>query len=373
MNDLLINQGSILVYRVFDIADEIDLVAVEKALHQEKGKSRLEFVKKGRYAVVMRNAPIRLELGEIPLKIKNETVQAKAFATVWDYGVLSIVFQIPIQIGTSWRRLVTQASVIYGEVEGGEDIDIQARNKSREICQLIKNATKGLREWDVYEDYVIYFLQEVQGIETAADLLKKVDVPSLLLGEHEEKLSNQSREAILENTFQYSDRDICVLDWNSAVILEPSGNRDISDVIEFAVTHLLEVRFYDNLLDEKLSKLYDAIEVERHGVLRNQFSKIMKEANTRFIDFSEFFERIDNSLKVVGDIYLAVIFRAAVRRFRIQDWQQDITRKMNIMARVSELLQGEINTTRGHWLELVIIFLIAFEILSKIVESSIRN
>ena len=368
MNDLLINQGSILVYRVFDIADEIDLVGVEKALHQESGKSRLEFAKKGRYAVVMRNAPIRLELGEITLKIKNEVIQATAFATIWDYGVLSVVFQIPISPGTSWQRLVTQASIINGEVAGAEDIDDQARNKSREICQLIKNAAKGMREWDVYEDYVIYFFQKVQGIDTAADLTKKTDIPSLLLGEDEERLSAQSREAILENVFQYSDRDVCVIDWNSAVILEPSGNKDIADVLEFAVTHLLEVRYYDNLLDEKLSQLYDAIEVERHGILRNQFSKIMKEANTRFIDFSEFIERIDNSLKVVGDFYLAVIFRAAMRRFRIQDWQQDITRKMNIMARVSELLQGEINTTRGHWLELVIIFLIAFEILSKIIE-----
>ncbi len=370
MNDLLINQGSILVYRVFDIADEIDLTAVEKTLSQDTGKSRLEFAKTGRYAVMMRNAPIRLELGEVSLKIKSETFQVKTFATLWDYGVLSIVFQIPIEKGTSWQRLVSQASVIYGEVGGGEDIDFQARKKSREISQLVRSFAKGSREWDVYEDYVIYFLQDVQGIQSAADLLKKSDLPSLLLGEDEEKLSTQTRESILENVFQYSERDLVVIDWNSAVILEPSGHRDIPDVIEFAVTHLLEVRYYDNLLDDKLSELYDAIEVERHGILRNQFSKIMKEANTRFIDFSEFIERIDNSLKVVGDIYLAVIFRAAVRRFRIQDWQQDITRKMNIMARVSELLQGEINTSRGHWLELVIIFLIAFEILSAILRSS---
>jgi hypothetical protein len=101
-------------------------------------------------------------------------------------------------------------------------------------------------------------------------------------------------------------------------------------------------------------------------MIRGKFRQLSDEASSRYIEFSEFIERVENSLKVVGDFYLATVYRAATRRFRLADWQQDITRKMNILAQVSSLLQGEINIRRSHWLEIVIIALIAFEIVSAL-------
>ena len=73
-------------------------------------------------------------------------------------------------------------------------------------------------------------------------------------------------------------------------------------------------------------------------------------------------ERVDNSLKVVGDFYLALIFRGATQKFRIKDWQDSISRKMAILAQVSELLEGEMNVRRSHWLEFAVVFLFIFEI-----------
>ncbi|MGZ3682673.1 MAG: hypothetical protein ACXVCI_02415 [Bdellovibrionota bacterium] len=93
-----------------------------------------------------------------------------------------------------------------------------------------------------------------------------------------------------------------------------------------------------------------------------------KTASTRYIEFSEFTERVENSLKVVGDFYLATVYRAATRRFRLNDWQQDITRKMNLLAQVSSLLQGEVNIRRSHWLEITVIVLILFEVVSALLK-----
>ena len=150
-------------------------------------------------------------------------------------------------------------------------------------------------------------------------------------------------------------------EWNSAIVYEPSRERDIVDVLEFALAHLLEVRYYDDVLDRRLSEVYDAVRLGRERLWRNPFSSIVREANTRYIEFSELMERIDNSLKVVGDFYLATIFRAAAKRFRIPDWQQSITRKMDLLARVSGLLQGETNVRRSLFLEIAILLLFVFE------------
>jgi hypothetical protein len=362
-----IQKGSILIYRVFDIAEEVDLIEVERILAQETGKSRLRLALRSRNAIIMRNAPIRLMLGETDVHIGQERFRADMVGTIWDYGVLSIVFQLQIKPGTAWDELNSKA-ILMNRDGATVEIDTIATQKSQEIVELLKTAIKKPNSWKVFEDYVIFFLEQISGIDRASELKEKVDLPALILGEPQGSLASRSSGGILENLYQYASNDLVLLDWNSAIVLEPSGERDIADVLEFALTHLLEVRYYDDLLDRRLTTLYNAVEMRRQRIWQSRFSAISKDANTRFLEFSEFIERIDNSLKVVGDFYLAVIFRGALRRFRVADWQQSITRKMNLLAQVSQILQGEVNVNRGHWLEIIIIFLIAFELLSAVVK-----
>lgn len=364
--DLRIQKGAILVYRVFDVAEEVNLTAVEQAIHQFAGHSRLK-IARGSRALVMRNPPLRLGLGEVEIRVGGEIIRAEAFGTLWDYGVLSILFQIPIAPGTRWEELIPKASLLNGDIPGAEELDAIARLKSREVAKILEQGgcLKKPSHWEVFEDYVIHFIESVSGLEGPATLGER-RIAELILGESSARLSQVAVDDVSQAVFQYATNDLVAIDWNAAIVVEPSGQRDIPDVIEFALTHLLEFRYYDDLLDKRLAALYDSLEVSRTRAWRAQFSRISRDANGRFIEFSEFVERIDNSLKVVGDFYVADIYRAAIRRFRIPDWQQSVTRKLNLFARVSELLQGEINVHRGHTLEIIIIILITFEIVSAL-------
>ncbi|MFH1618511.1 MAG: hypothetical protein ABIG11_01250 [bacterium] len=71
-----------------------------------------------------------------------------------------------------------------------------------------------------------------------------------------------------------------------------------------------------------------------------------EDASGKHIEFSKFLGRVENSLKTVGDPYLATIFRQAGKEFRFDDWRKSVARKMETLARISELLQGEINARR---------------------------
>ena len=164
-------------------------------------------------------------------------------------------------------------------------------------------------------------------------------------------------------TFQYSKNDMAVVDWNSALVIEPSGSMDLPDVIEFALTQLLEMRFYDDLLDQKLATLYSSIENKSSGLFNDPYSNLAKEAGQTYIELSEIIETIENSFKVVGDFYLATIFRAASSRFRFNDWLNNINSKLGNLAEVSKVLQGEIHARRAQASEIIIIVLIAFELL----------
>lgn len=355
-----LKKASILVYRIFDVSEEINIAKVQAILRDNRGPHRFRVPKFIDRGIVIKNPPVTFGMGEEILRIRDQEVKAEVFVKVRDFGVLSILYQIPIDPGTAWPQLISFASAL----EEGAEVDVAAKQQADLITKTISAAlTKPHERWHSFEDYTVYFIESLEDNITPLELVQKADVPSLLLAEDKVKISEETRKSILENIYQYGESDLTLIEWNSALVVEPGGGREIPDILEFAVTHLMEMRFYDDLLDHKLNVLYNDIERKRKSIWSTRYDQVYAEATTRYIEFLEFLERVENSLKVVGDFYLATIYRSATRRFRLSDWQNSVTRKMNILAQVSNLLQGEINVRKSHWMEIIIILLISYEIL----------
>lgn len=354
-----IKKGSILIYRLFDVAEEINMPQVQAILRDNRGPDQFKVPKYIDRAIEMKNPPITFGLGEETLHIKGREIKSEVLVKIRDFGVLSLIYQIPIISGTSWQELVEFASWL----EEGSEIDQLATQQANEISSAISTTLTKPHSWGSFEDYIIYFFEEFEEGITAKQLLDRADIPALLVAEDEIKLSESTRKSLKDNYFQYAENDLAMIEWNSAIVVEPSGSRDVPDILEFAVTQLMEMRFYDDLLDEKLKVLYQDIEKKRSSIWNAKYERVYHEASSRYIEFIEFIERVENTLKVVGDFYLATIYREATKRFRLSDWQSNVTRKMNILAQVSNLMQGEINSRRSNVLEFIIIVLIAYEIL----------
>jgi hypothetical protein len=364
MANVSIDRGRIIVYRIFDIAEEIDIGAVQELVKSTHGSSRLAMARSIGHALVIRNAPITLTLAAAPVRLGGQSMAAERFARIWDYGVISMQFHLPIRAGTTWEELVRLAAL----AEDDNDFDELARQGARELVSIFAAATKSPHDPRSIEDYIVYLLERLDGVQTPAELLSAVDVPALILGEPVEKISSKVRSAILENVHAYSERDLAVVDWNSALVVEPEGSHDVVDILEFAVTHLMEFRYFDDLLDERLERLYDSLE-HRHSVwsfFRNDYERLSREAGSFYLEFSDYVERVENSVKFVGDFYLATIFRSAVRRFNLPEWEASLNRKLNALAQISAMLQGEVNARRSHWLEVIVVILILVELLSTI-------
>lgn len=356
-----INKGSVHIYRVFDIAEEIDLRKLDDIILSEKNSlGRLKISRNPREWIVMRNAPVHFTAGEVTLQLFGQPVRADILGKVWDYGVISIQFVIPIPSKTTWDELIEVSATL----DKDQSIDQIARSKATLITETIQTSLMDPHHWEEFEDYTIFFFEELEGIKNANDLLHQADAAKLIVAENQVELAEQSKKSILESTLQYSEQDLTIIDWNAAIVVEPSGRKEIPEVIEFALTHMMEMRYYDALLDHHLSTLYDAVEESRTRYFSNRFSDLSREASARYIEFSEFIERVDNSFKVVGDFYLAKIFRTAGEEFRIPEWESNIMRKMKLLANLSELLQGELNVNRSLWLEITIVVLILFEIIA---------
>ena len=358
--EIKINKGKILVYRVYDIGSEIDLDKVEALFEDKKLKERFRLDRKHNMSLIISSSPVSVQLGTCNIQLIDQAVTAEMIAKVWHFGTVSLCFQIPITEGTSWQDLVKIASWI----EKDQQIEILARDKSREFQNDIQGAITIPNEWTLFEDYITYFIQEFDGFNGPLSTLpEKVDIPALILAESKEILADTMKKSILENVYQYSRDDLVVVDWNSALVVEPNGSMDVPLVIEFALNQLLEMRYYDDLLDQRLNTLYNEVVGRKKGLFSNKYSRLAEEAGQIYLEISEIVENVENSFKTVGDFYLATIFRATSKRFRFDDWQKSINEKLGNLAEVSKLLHSEVNESRNQMLEITIVILITIEVI----------
>jgi hypothetical protein len=357
--EVKVRKGKVLLYRVFDIGSEIDLDQVERVLEQTKVRTRFKLDRKQTKSLFISMAPLDVQLGAIQIPFCDTEIQAELIVRVWHFGSISLCFQIPIEENIPWSELVKISSWIENDVL----LDEVARQKALELQNEISSAIPVLNELNIHEDYVIYFIQEFEGlIGPLCKLADDVDIPALIIGENKEKLSEMIKKSVLESTYQYSVDDLVVLDWNSALVVEKNGSMDVPHVIEFAMNQLLEMRFYDDLLDQRLNTLYNSVVGKKKKLFSNKYSNLAEEAGQIYLEISEIIETVENSFKTVGDFYLATIFRASSKRFKFQDWQKSINEKLSNLAEISKLLHSEINESRNQVLEIVIIILIGIEV-----------
>jgi hypothetical protein len=363
--DIRVKKGKILVYRVFDIGSEINLETLEELIENQHSKERFKLDRKPNVSLMISRTPVSVSLGSVEIMLEGEKVSAELIARVWHFGTVSMSFHIPMREGMTWTELVKLASWL----EKDNEIDELARERSRSFQTQIRPAIVSLTEWSMNEDFIIYMINELDGLMTPLSTLpEKVDVAALILAEAKENLSDSIKKTTLENLYQYSTEDLVVVDWNSALLVEPSGSMDVPLVIEFALNQLLEMRFYDDLLDKRLNTVYSAVVERKRGLFSNKHKRQAEEAGQMYIEISEIVENVENSFKTVGDFYLATIFRATTKRFRFDDWQRSINEKLSNLAEVSKLLHSEVNESRSQMMEIIVILLIGVEVIPLIVK-----
>jgi hypothetical protein len=158
--------------------------------------------------------------------------------------------------------------------------------------------------------------------------------------------------------------DLSVVDWNAAFVYEPDEpSGDVPHLLEIANAQLLEFRYFDDFLDKELTRVYDAAGRRRPGILRSPYNRLLRDLSLTLIELSEFVERVENSLRIVGDTYLAKVYEGAVQQLRIEQWQAQVTRKQGVLNHTYELLRSETDTNRTLTLEVAVVLLIVIEVL----------
>ena len=160
-----------------------------------------------------------------------------------------------------------------------------------------------------------------------------MDLAGLLSGETR-ALSEGARRDLLAHSYSYFADDLVVLTWDRAFVYEPRGDSDVADVIEVANAQLVELRYYDTLLDEELPRMYDRVEEARGAVsllAARRFAHLARGLYRLVAETTELTEKVDNALQVTEDVYLARVYTAALGLFRVPSLSTSVDRKLAII------------------------------------------
>ncbi|PTQ52216.1 MAG: hypothetical protein BLITH_1183 [Brockia lithotrophica] len=346
-------RGEVWVYRFFDVAQEIHLDEVEGLfVHREAPVRRMRLLKVRPRSLEIKNLPVTVDLGEVEIPLRSRMLRGRIRARLYDFGVLSLVARITLP--EDWDvEDVKRLAVELNEDEEDDPFERIFTNVRDDIVRSLAGALEGEGSPEYVHEFTLYVLPEWP---------KERDAAELLLGEAE-RLSEAMRREVLRHRVSYTD-DAVIVTSVAAWTNDPEEAPDVGALLEFAHAQFLELRYYDDLLDSELTKLYEILENQRSWGFFSlrRHEEVMRYIMELLVETAEFTSRVRNAVKVTQDVYYLRLYQVALELLRVEEWSASIREKMEILERNYELLSDSYMTNRFMLIDTLILLLIFLEI-----------
>ena len=352
---------------VYDIAFAIDL---DQAEHRMRSATR-EGIKH------QRRTPRYFEYTPAPLRVtqSSESIRINVFfksdtlieLVLYDFGAVSVTYRVVLN--GDMANLLPLSEDLYEN----ERLLADSRSRVQALMELIKPALSKPNISTFVEDYVIFHIQAfADGV--SIEELTGSNAPSIaqVLRAESGDLSADEVSDAMSHRISFARDDVVVVDWNAALVVGEKAE-DILTVLEFANVELLEMRFLDQRLDEALTLAYDRLSKRSRKRFQFQSSPSdLRDISQWQVDSAILFEGVNNALKLLGDQYLARLYRLIAERFHLTDWDASILRKLETLEGIYQKISDREVSRRMEVLEWIIILLIAISIILPFVSDKLH-
>lgn len=356
-------RGTLHIHVAFDWGDEIRLEharrLVPAELHDLARRRRTP------PSFTYRPAPLRFPLPEVSLALPEiGPVLASAEATVFDFAAVSTALRLPFALSPA------ALTRLAGFLADSSLLREVARDALRPLHRRLLPAIRA-PDWrdDLSEEYFVFHFPPGVDLPAAALLLREHSrwLAGLLRLEAE-PLSAEEAEEALRLRISYGPDDLFIPDWGAALLVDLDCHETLQ-ILEFANLQALEYRFIDNRLDDTRAATAEIL----HPGAGSWFpfwrshSRQLRAVGDLKVEANDLFERTGNVLKLVGDQYLARVYRLVANRFHLEEWERSIQRKLEVIEGVYHVVSDQAAHRRTEFLELIIILLILTEIVLSFV------
>ncbi len=347
-------RGSVLVLIQFDVCEEIRLdrlreIAGARTLERISSKHQSPgYVRYQRPPVVDPIDPLVLESGE----------QLRGEIKYYDYGVLSLVFELPFS--GDWDTLVKLASRWVWDV----DFEKHASRIARKCLEQAAPAlVKPYKEW-LSEDYFIFHVRDVAGSPSAAELVEAqgARIAQIVRGETA-TLSEGERNEVMQARISYYPNDLTVIGWNSAFLYDTAAGAETAiQLLEYANSQLLEFRHYDELLTRELDGVYKFLDKGTGFLTRWKLAQAASKLHTVLLDVAELTEHADNAIKFLSDMFSARLYKLAAARIGVPDYKDLVQEKLTAAEDLYRFMVDQFHQSRAFVLELMVVVILIIDL-----------
>jgi hypothetical protein len=347
-------RGSVLVLIQFDVCEEIHLERLREILGR-KTPEQISFKHQAPGYVQYQRPPV---VEPIEALVLESGEQLRGEIKYYDYGVLSVVFELPFS--GDWDTLVNLASRWVWDV----DFEKHASRIAKKCLEKAAPAlVKAYPEW-LSEDYFIFHVREVAGSPSAAELVESqgAHIAQIVRGE-KATLSDGERSEVLQARISYYPNDLTVIGWNGAFIYDtPAGAETAIQLLEYANSQLLEFRHYDVLLTRELDGVYKFLDKGTGLMTRWKLARAATKLHTVLLDVAELTEHADNAIKFLSDMFSARLYKLAAARVGVPDYKDLVQQKLNAAEDLYRFMVDQFNQSRAFVLESLVVIILVIEL-----------
>ena len=347
-------RGSVLVLLQYDVCEAIrldklqELVSARKVAKPSMKHPAPGYVRYQRPPVVVPVETLVLESGE----------QLHGEIKYYDYGVLSVVFELPFSGG--WDKLTALASRWVWDVDfAAQATAIVRASLERAAPALIKP----YKEW-LSEDYLIFHVREIDGSPSVTELIREHGprIAQVVRGDTGQLAESECNE-VLQSRISYYANDLAVIGWNAAFLYDStSGAETAVQLLEYANSQLLEFRHYDDLLTEELERVYTLLDKGTGTLARWRLARSATRLHTVLLDVAELTEHADNAIKFLSDMFAARLYKLAALKVGVPDYKELVTRKVHTAEELYRFMVDQFNQSRAFFMELTVVVILVVEL-----------
>jgi hypothetical protein len=358
MNDVRVAWGHLYFFFAYDVGFDISL-ADAGTLSEAAESPGLTGLRPAPAHLQYQPKPLAVPSGSVEIRAGGASFRVEAAVKIFDFGALSVTLCLPVR-DLPWEGYAATALLLAGE----SAVEEAARGIASRLFGKIRTAVKRAEFADLVEEYNLWHVGSFAPEISAGQALARFpqDIARLLTLERG-SFSEAALAEILRNPIRYFENDFCIPDWSAAFVYDPKF-QDTAEVLEFLNVQMLELRFFDRILHAALDDMGDELRKRRGilSVLHDPYEKSLHRLSEIKMDVSLLRERINNALKLVGDVYLARIYDEARRKAGTEKWEGTIRDQLKALEDIYTILNNRAAASRAETLEVIIILLIALEI-----------
>ena len=359
--------GHLWVFVAFDWGEEVDL---EHARRLAPGEA-LDLSRRPRTpsSFAYKPPPLRFPLGPLTLPLPGlEQAPARSVeATVFDFAAVSLRVQIPFLLTPG--ELTALAGHLAAPATAAALVQAARTALAALYEKLLPAVQKPWWHDALWEEYFVFQFPPGRLLPTEYLLAERAPWVAGLVRLEDAPLSPEEIAEAVRLYLRYGTEDLFVADWAGAVLVDQEQEcTETLRAVEFANLQLLEYRHIDDRLDQdqtRAQKLIHASVKSRWPFWHGQDTPVRVVGELK-VEANGLFERTANVLKLVGDQYLARLYRLLATRFHLRDWERSIQRKLEVIEGVYRVLSDQGEAFRTEFLEIVVVILILIEILLAI-------